>query len=50
MTIGKVFKLFSIATLAIMLLTSCGAPDPQEIADSLIVYYPGNSIFSEKTR
>lgn len=39
MAIGKVFKILSIAILAIMLLTSCGAPDPQEIADSLLIYF-----------
>ena len=37
--VDKVFKIFSITVLAIMLLTSCGVPDSQEIADSLLIYY-----------
>ncbi len=50
MAINKVFKILLIAILAIMLLASCGAPDPQEIADSLIVYYPSNSIFQRENQ
>lgn len=50
MAIGKVFKIFSIVILAIVLLASCGVPDPQEIADSLLIYYPSDSIFQRENQ
>ncbi len=47
MTIGKVFKIFSIAILAIVLLASCGAPDPQEVEDSIVIFYSDDGIFQQ---